>query len=56
MSNKTMNTVIKGVVRDNRVVRFHFNSNSTQPADYKFHFNQPFHSKIFVTNFKRWLA
>lgn len=43
--NSDMQRVLKGVVRDHRV-----------PADYKYHFVQPYHTSTFIKNLKRFLS
>ncbi len=39
-----MDRVLKAVVRDHRL-----------PCDYNYKYTQPFHTKIFLTNFKKFL-
>jgi len=40
-----MRDVIRGVIKDHRI-----------PGDYKFHFNQPFHTKAFLKPLRHFLA
>jgi hypothetical protein len=43
--NSDMKNVLRGVVRDHRM-----------PADYRYHYTQPAHTKAFWKNFKRFLV
>ena len=43
--NSNMNQVLKGVVRDHRL-----------PADYNYHYTQPYNSRAFLKNVKRFLV
>jgi hypothetical protein len=43
--SQDMKTVLRGVVRDHRL-----------PSDYRHHFNQPFWTRAWMKNFKRFMV
>ena len=58
--SQEMREVIKGVVKDHRLVFYFFYlifcvTDMKQPSDYGSHFVQPLHTKSFLTVFKRYL-